>query len=485
MECFSKMIVGCGIFGCIALGACDDNLTSVGTSIQPPGDLITVYLDTFQMTASTIRLDSIFAKTTTCLLGEMYDPVYGYIKSDFLTQFYCEEGYRFPRTPHNGEIDSIHFVVLYGYNSNNGVAAFGDSVAPMQATAYLIDRPLKRNFYTNDDPSLYCDMQNPLTSLVYTAYDMSVSDSVREVMDNDGYYAYYPSLRFKLPVELGQKIYDETIQNPSSFASQNAFNQFFPGIYLTTTFGTGCILATQGENIYMEIYYHEVLTGSEGQDSVVNFATGFKSSKDVYQINRFSHSQIEPLLAPNPDYTYIKSPAGVCTRLVIPAQEIAKRMDVTDRFINGFSLDLKYLPEEERNFAYSPPANLLLIPEDSVKTFFENAKVEDNVTSFISFMYDASSSYTTAAASPYGYNPSTRTFSFGNISPLLKAHIEKSPDEDMRLLVLPVYRESTNYSQSYYTVGVTHTFVPSGLKIRTDGDLMKIVVLSSKFENKK
>ena len=484
MESVKKLITGGGLFVCMLLGACDDNLTPVGTTVQPPGDLITVYTDTFLMTASTVKLDSIFAKTTTCMVGEIYDPVYGLMKSDFLCQFYCEEGYQFPRTPHNGAIDSIHLIMIYSYNSNNGVSAFGDTLTPMQATAYLIDRPLKRNFYTNDDPALYCDMQNPLGSITYTAYDMSVPDSVREAYDSEGYSTYYPYLRIKLPVEFGQKIYDETILNPSSFESQSAFNQFFPGIYLTTTYGSGCLLLTQGENVYVEIYYHEVEKGSEGQDTVLHYATGFKSSKDVFQINRFQNSHIDQLLEPQPDYTYIKAPAGVYTRLVIPATEISKKLDVNDRYINGFSLSLKYLPEDERNFAYSPPSFLLLLPEDSIITFFENIKVEDNLTSFVSFMYDATSGYTSTQASPYGYNPSTRTFSFGNISALLKAHIENSPDEDLRLLVIPVYRETTTYSSMYYTMGITHTLIPAGLKIRTDGDLMKIVVLSSKFEDR-
>jgi hypothetical protein len=44
------------------------------------------------------------------------------------------------------------------------------------------------------------------------------------------------------------------------------------------------------------------------------------------------------------------------------------------------------------------------------------------------------------------------------------------------------YGSSTTY---YYTTAVTPYLAPSGVKLRKDGDYMKIVVLSSKFANKK
>lgn len=487
MTSLKKLIAACGLLTGLVLSSCDDNLTSVGTSIQPPGDLITVYTDTFTMTASTVKLDSIFAKTTECMLGEMYDPLYGTIKSDFLCQFYCEEGFEFADTPYEGKIDSIDLFILYP-SMNGRTTAYGDTLLPMQVSVYPVEVPLDRNFYTNDDPERYCDMNNPLGSATYTPYDMSVTDSVRNLTDSYGYYIYNPSIRVKLPLELGQKIYDETVHNPSTFASQSSFNRFFPGVYITNTFGSGNLIYTQGENISIRISYHVMGKGSLGQDSAVYRSQWFYSAKDVVQINRFKNSNLDHLLEDNPTHTYIKAPAGVCTKLVIPTTEISNEMDVKDRFINGFTLNLKYLPAEEWDFAYTPPSHLLVLPEDSVKNFFENGSVENYSTSFVSFRYDVSglysSSFTSSSATYYGYNPDTRTYSFGNISNLLKAHIDNSPEKDLSVLVLPVNRSYTTSSSTYYTTGISHTFLPAGLKIRKDEEFMKIVVLSSKFEDK-
>ena len=103
-------------------------------------------------------------------------------------------------------------------------------------------------------------------------------------------------------------------------------------------------------------------------------------------------------------------------------------------------------------------------------------------------MYDVSTStkYTSSFNSRGGYNPSTRTYSFGNISSLLKLHMDKNPDKDLNLLVLPVKRVvPSNSSQNYYySESISNSFDLAGVKIRTEGDYMKVVVLSSKFENK-
>ncbi|MDR2472869.1 MAG: DUF4270 domain-containing protein [Tannerella sp.] len=459
--------------------ACNNDLTMVGSSILPPGDIITVYSDTFNMKISTVKIDSVFAKTTDFMLGEMYDPEYGNIKADFMCQFYCEEGFEFRREAYQGIIDSTVLFIMYSPS-----AWYGDSLVPMRASVYPVKAPLKRNFYTNEDPEPYCDMNNPLGEKTYTSYDKSVSDSIRALTNQDDNY-YFPNIRIKLTPSLGQQIYDEAINNPSTFANQNAFNAFFPGLYVTTTFGSGNLIKSVGEYVSIRLYYKYMGKGSQQQDSVMRTSQDFCIAKEVIQINRFKNSNIDKLLQDG--NAYIKSPAGVFARLTVPTSDISKKLNVNDRFINDFSLKIRFYQPNEWNYAYYPPLNLLVVPEDSVKSFFENEKIEDDLTSFIS--YDASggssaSKYTTQ----YGYTSSNYTYTFGNISSLLKNHIEKAPDRDLNLLVIPVTRTTStqqNYdgSSTYYTSGISNSFYLSGVKIRNDEESMKIVVMSSKFEN--
>ena len=99
--------------GISILSGCNDDLSQVGSSIQPDDDRPYVYADTFYMKGRTVLTDSVYARTIYGSLGEIYDPLYGNLKSDFMCQFYCPENFQFRKTPYNGKIDSVEFEILY------------------------------------------------------------------------------------------------------------------------------------------------------------------------------------------------------------------------------------------------------------------------------------------------------------------------------------------------------------------------------------
>lgn len=86
------------------------------------------------------------------------------------------------------------------------------------------------------------------------------------------------------------------------------------------------------------------------------------------------------------------------------------------------------------------------------------------------------------------YTSSSKTYAFGNISNLLKRHIENKPNEDLRLLVLPVAR-GTQSSSDYYgntttnTTSITHYMKPAGVRLKKDKESMQVVVLTSKYND--
>jgi hypothetical protein len=427
----------------------------VGNSILPDEDKVTTYADTFRIIASTVKYDSLYARTNYGYLGEFYDPLYGRLKSDYICQFYCEEDFRFEQTPDNGQVDTVSLIIQY-YQWK------GDGTSPMQMTVYPVDQPLTKNFYTNIDPTEFCDMQHPIASHPYSAQGGRLDSSVSSTS-----VTYYQEQICLLPIELGQKIYDETIHNPSSFSSQEAFNRFFPGIYITTDYGSGNLIYVS--NTQIKINYHYTLESSTGTDSVIYMNEVFNVSKDVIQLNRFQNTNTDQLLEDNDDYTYLKTPAGIFTRLVIPAVEIGKIVE--NRIINDVSMSLKYMPEENWMYALTPPSYLLLVPEDSIGTFFENKNTENNITSYLS---------TSSTSTSVGYDESTRTYPFPNMANIINYQIRFNPDEDLRLLAIPVSRTSVSDSYgTYYTTSLSHYLAPSGLKVRKDGSNMKIVIISS------
>lgn len=463
---YITIIVLC--LGGFILTNCSDDNNLVGSGIQPDEDFITVYTDTFQITASTIKIDSLYAKTTEGMLGEFYDPLYGHLKSDYLCQFYCREGFKFQKTPYEGKIDSTSLFIYYTFS--------GDPQAAMQIQVYPIIKPLDKNYYTNINPEDYCDMQNPLGFTVHTPGNGIPNDTTK---------VFY-MLEVKLPSELGQKFYDETINNPSTFANQTAFNQFFPGVYVTTTYGNGSMLSLYQDEEVKELShtifnmsYNYALKDTAGRDSIIKTSEYITATKEVIQLNRIESYGEEKLLAPNDDYSYLKTPAGIFTRLVIPAKEIGTI--TKDRILNTFTLNLKYMPQEDWIYSLAPSPWLLLLPEDSLANYFKTNNIDNNITTFLSY---PGGSYT-PTSSLSGYNASERTYYFGNIVNLLSYHLAKNPEEDLRLLVVPVRRKYNvyyNYSTpNYITTGFDHYFAPSGVKLRKDVESMKIALTSSKY----
>ncbi|MDO4702545.1 DUF4270 domain-containing protein [Tannerella sp.] len=469
-----KYAVSFLLLGGISLfSGCNDDLTLVGSTIQPQSDRNTVYIDTFQIKASTVKRDSLYAKTTKSLLGEIYDPLYGHLKSDYLCQFYCAENYQFPHKPHKGVIDSVKLKIRFSFWK-------GDGHALMRARVYAVNKPLEKNHYTNLNPADYSDMQNALGTQVYTAFGcFSDSFSIPGTRDpktrKEIRIAKY-SLNIALPKELGARFYNETVNNPSSFATQDAFNRFFPGLYIMTDYGSGNILDVSDTQLYF--YYQR--PKSSKNDTLIRDSVMFQVTKEVIQHTRFQNTDEEKLLEPNDQYAFVKTPAGIYPRLVIPTREIAKT--IKDRFTNSLMFSLKYEPQENWKYAVSPPPHLMLMPEDSLRTFFENRSLENNVTTFLS---------TDNLIGEHGYNATTRTYHFRNIISLLNVHIKEKPDEDLRLLVVPVERDAAATTDGYgnptgyYTRAIHNYLMLSGIKIPIDQKHMKIVVLSSKYHTGK
>lgn len=454
------LLIGLGL-GITILSGCSDDLNLVGSTIQPGGDKMPVYVDTFQMQATTLLMDSVYARTTNGLLGEFYDPLYGNVKSDYICQFYCPDDFKFQHEPINGQIDSVDFKIMY-----QDKAWVGDSLTPMRAQIYPVIKQLERDFYTNFDPTDYCNMQESLGMQTYTAYDNSVPDSVRTALDESGYSKYIPTITIRMPKTFGQKIYDETVNNRGTFSSQENFNEFFPGLYITNTYGSGNILQITYSSI--SIYYRYNVKGSQGQDSTVYSSETLNVTKEVLQLNRFKNTDLGPLLQPNDSITYLKTPAGVYTQLVIPAKDIAER--INDRIINNIPLTIKALPQENWQWALSAPANLLLLPKDSLATFFVNNKIEDSNTSFRA-----------------EYSNSSRSYNFSNIANLMQEHIKNNPEKDMVLLLVPVDRvvgESQNYygQTTYYTAAINNYLLPSGVKLLKTPEAMKIIVTTTSYK---
>ena len=97
-----------------------------------------------------------------------------------------------------------------------------------------------------------------------------------------------------MPTEFGQKFYDETINNPGTFKNQETFNEFFPGLYVTTTFGSGNILSVASSVLKLSLIHistdNKILKRSETGISVLS--TVVTSKRPVVNVPVLSNATV-------------------------------------------------------------------------------------------------------------------------------------------------------------------------------------------------
>jgi len=480
----TSRIVFCLFLGIIYM-ACNDTIGRVGLDMQPDQSKVNVFDTTIIISARTIQADSVYANTPNGFLGEFYDPSYGNIKSSFICQYYPSMGFPYLDSIFDGvnrdKIDSVRLNLYYS-------SYIGDTLAPMEVTVYPVIKALDQNYYTNADPTQYCDMNHPLAKYSYTARNMNISDSLSQVFQsNSGYYSY---ISIPLPVQFGQDYLNKIMAG--ELKTVDEFLNYFPGTYVTTTYGTGSILPVDLAQIYL--YYTlqtSTLTDSNGNNDSTGFVVSsafFTVTKEIIQLNRFENKNPAFLTATDSTKTYLKTPAGVYTELTIPIKEIVK--GIGKKTFSSVAISFKAYPPNDWNYSLQFPgmanslvpatsgstgysAKLLLIQPDSVANFFEMKKFADGQTT-----------YTTQ------FNPTTYSYDFTNISNLVQNAIDNAPDQDLKLWLIPVQTTWVQQTDAYGNVSsadytTSNYLYPSGVTLMTGSDNLKVRVIATDLTIKK
>lgn len=390
---------------------CDDDTATIGSSIIPDGDIITVAADTFVARSRSIDINnSILNNSDTLYLGRYTTPGdNATFEACFATQFNSGSGDAFPA---DGVIGTraTHTKLRFFYNNYTGA---GDN--PMKCAVYELDNviPEGTDYYTDFDIDEYLNPgKSPIATKVYSAKDYALHDTI----DKENYAT---NVELLLPNEIGNSIVEEFYKNPSNFANSEVFiNNVFKGVYVKCTQGDGTIL-----NIYrvnLEVGFERYITSSTGlKDSIEALVTPFYSGKEVIQLNKFDHGDISHLVN-NESHTYIKTPAGIFTEVELPIE------DIMDKFhsdtINSVKIEFaSYGSLEEEGF--TAPTNIIMVRKKDMNDFFSKKRLCDNITSF----------HTTL-------NTSTKRYTFNNITELIKSCYkelqEGKTDSDWQKVVL-------------------------------------------------
>lgn len=418
----------------IGISSCGDENSMIGSSIVDT-DLEIVVDSSFQkmVTAESIPNDSVVGRTITQLIGRISIPGYGKLETDFLTQFMSAS------TFDTVGVDRLDSLVLYlSYNTESFT---GDSLAPMQLSVYPLEKQLKSPVYSSIDPAEYYNAQSaPIALKSYNASFLGLPDSLVKLG--------YKTIRVKLPDAMAEQLFEKYKTDPLVFSSPSRFTQYFPGFYVKTSYGSGCVVNVQ--NSVMNLHYTKTTVINDKDSTYASTQTLMAVTPEISTGNHI-RLEIDPTLQSNIDAgrVYLQAPAGLNVLLHFPIREIVRSFEESvgaggstiQGLINSLILEvpLKELPKS--NYKLEPPQFLLFVRKSELQSFFEKKELADNVRSFYA-----------------EYNSDTRKYSFTGLRTFLNDVIEKKrqgieitdADEEIVLVPVSVYSETVSSGSSYY-----------------------------------
>lgn len=472
------------IMSCITIASCDDTTDSIGNSLTDNMDMLKVTTDTFNVATRSIVADSVLSRSTTGYLGKIRDIETGnYITGDFMAQFSTLENYKLPEKDsivslQDGEViaDSCSIRLFY-------TDYYGDSLATMNITAYEMNEPMKEGvkYYSNFDPIAEGLIRNDgmKVNKTYTLTDLSISDE-----DRADESSYTPNIKINLNKpytdkngvtynNYGTYIMRMYYEDPDRFKnSYNFIHEVCPGFYFKTNDGIGSMayITVSQLNIYFRYLNDSTYVGT----------TSFSATEEVLQTTNISNDKQNIAdLANDNTCTYLKTPAGIFTEITLPVDEITENH--SNDTINTAKISLTRINNNTHDeYSLCAPSTLLMIPKDSLYTFFENGDNVDYKKSFIAT-----------------YSSSTNQYTFNNISGMITymADIKKKglaensnwlnehPDWN-RVVVIPV---SVTTNSSSQIVKIVHDMSLTSTKLvggsENPYEPIKINVIYSKFNH--
>ena len=472
------------IMSCITIASCDDTTDSIGNSLTDNMDMLKVTTDTFNVATRSIVADSVLSRSTTGYLGKIRDIETGnYITGDFMAQFSTLENYKLPEKDsiislQDGEViaDSCSIRLFY-------TDYYGDSLATMNITAYEMNEPMKEGvkYYSNFDPIAEGLIRNDgmKVNKTYTLTDLSISDE-----DRADESSYTPNIKINLNKpytdkngvtynNYGTYIMRMYYEDPDRFKnSYNFIHEVCPGFYFKTNDGIGSMayITVSQLNIYFRYLNDSTYVGT----------TSFSATEEVLQTTNISNDKQNIAdLANDNTCTYLKTPAGIFTEITLPVDEITENH--SNDTITTAKISLTRINNNTHDeYSLSAPSTLLMIPKDSLYTFFENGDNVDYKKSFIAT-----------------YSSSTNQYTFNNISGMITymADIKKKglaensnwlnehPDWN-RVVVIPV---SVTTNSSSQIVKIVHDMSLTSTKLvggsENPYEPIKINVIYSKFNH--
>lgn len=358
----------------MAIVSCEEGTGTIG--IFPETDGINNSHAVYQLYSRSIPMGAVLASSDACYLGSVADPETGAsITSNFAAQFHVFEDYSLPdkstmTTDGAGEViaDSAEIRIYFESYYGKGDEPMKLEVYPLSSSKILEEGT---TFYSDVDLMQYVEPGiEPIATKVFTPKDFILGEG--ELNSSN----HTDNIRISLPKDFANTVLRKYYSHPEYFRDSYSFiRQVCPGFFFRISNGDGVML--RAEVSTMNIYFtaHETDKPTQTYVGIARFA----ATPEVIQCSQYNNSGLEELLNDN-SCTYLKTPAGICTELTLPIEEIFSGHE-TDS-ISKARLTLSCYQESEQNKRTNIPSEVLLVRKDSLQVFFQERRVSNNKTSY-------------------------------------------------------------------------------------------------------
>lgn len=462
------------IIAAIMMAACDDTTDNIGSSITNKVDNLTISDATYDVITRSIVADSVLSRNNTGLIGKVKDPETGaYVTGDYMTQFsplssFDVDTLQYIKDANNGAIEADSCFLLISYRST-----YGDTLAPMKVKAYEMTKaiPEDKNYYSNFDAFKegYVSKDNYQSGATYTLDDINNSFKIylNKPYTKDG----------KTYKNYGSYILQTYAEHPEYFKNNYEFMAHVtPGFYIQHTGGLGNVANIWNTELQFYWKRQKTVKSYDGLRDSVATKIGynrFDGTEETFQFNKITNdANTLKQLASEENCTYLKSPSGIFTEVTLPVEEIMKGHEKDT--LNTATVTFSRMNNVDNNndYAFNVPSSILMIPTDSLYTFFENGNITNNRTS-----YTASYSQTGTYVNSYV---------FYNISNLITyMYNNKGKSENWNKVVLiPVTITTSTRDQQQIVTKINHDMSLTSTRLvrGTAENPIKIKVIYSKFK---
>lgn len=336
------------------------------TKVEVVGD------SSFVVSGYTVKNADVPARTITQLLGVIQAANYGELHSTFVSQMMPAADIDTGGVTVN-EIDSCFFI----FNIPEG-GFTGDSVTPMRASVYKLNKQLPGDITSSFEPEEYFSKDDLLGAASYTGM---------QYRDSSGLHR---NIKVEVDRSVAQEMFRKFKTDPQIFRDPKDFAQYFPGIYVHSSFGSGRIMNILGTEFV--VYYRKIFPLDEERDTTWNEYMSYLGATEEILSNNNLHldisENVKNMVAAGD--AIIQTPAAYEVRLKLPVQEILDKYKNNSDALTVFnSVSLEIPVEElENENNINPPQYLLLVPTAKKSEFLSKTNVPDNETSFYA-QYDS------------------------------------------------------------------------------------------------